>query len=185
MVVMIAVGALALAACGGDDDDDAGGGGDVSAEEQPYVDAMVTSFTSGDAGELTMTEDQANCVAPRWIDTLDVAALEAAGVEPDDIGSDSSMDLSDLELSEDQGGDLYDAFGACDVDVKDLFINSLAEGSELSDEDRDCLDENFDDDLLRRVMVVSLTEGDDGLDGDEDLMSDVFAVFAECPGAAG
>jgi hypothetical protein len=184
VVAVLAVGLVALAGCG--DDDDAGGdGGDVSAEEQPYVDAMVTSFQQGDEDELTLTAEQSECVAPRWVDTIGVERFEDAGIEPADISDDGDDELSDLGLDEEQGGELYDAFGACDVDVKGLFIESLAGEQDLAEEDRDCLAENFDDDLLRRVMVVSLTGGDDALQGDEELTSDLFAVFAECPGAAG
>ena len=184
---MVALGALVLGACG--DDDDAGGsdggGGDVSEEEQPYVDAMVTNFQDSDE-ELTMSEEQAQCVAPRWMDAIGLERLQEAGIEPADIESDDEgTELTSLGLDEEAGGELYDAFGACDVDVKALFVESLAQDSGLSDEDRECVEENFDDDLLRRVMVASLTQGEEALQQDEELTSDIFAVFAECPGAAG
>jgi hypothetical protein len=74
---VVVCGMIGLVACGGGDDDS--GGDDVSAEEQPYVDAMVDSFRSGDDDELTPTADQADCVAPRWIDTIGVDRSEAAG----------------------------------------------------------------------------------------------------------
>ena len=47
-----------------------------------------------------------------------------------------------------------------------------------------CLDEALDDDLLRRILVTTFVEGDDALEQDEELMGELFAVFAECPGAA-
>ena len=67
--------------------------------------------------------------------------------------------------------------------MMDLFIDSLAADQDLSDEDRDCLADNFDEDFLQRVMVAALTQGDDALEDDEELTSELFAVFAECPGA--
>jgi len=184
-VVMCMLGALVLGACGDDDDDDGGSAGDVSEEEQPYVDAMAASFQEGEEGGLVMSEEQAECIAPRWMDTIGLERLQEAGVEPADIGDDEDDELTSLGLSEEEGGELYDAFGECDVDVQGLFIDSLAEDSDLSEEDRDCLAQNFDDDLLRRVMVASLTEGEEALQQDDELMSEVFAVFSECPGAAG
>jgi len=183
MVVVLAAGVLALTACGGDDDDDAGG--DVSAEAQPYVDAMVASSQQQEEGELSLSPEQAECVAPKWIDTIGVERLEEAGMTPEDLSEDGMDDLDTLELSEDDGAELYDAFGTCDVDVKDLFLESLASDSDLTDEDRACLDENFGDDLLKRIMITSLTQGDDALDEDQELTGELFAVFAECPGAAG
>jgi hypothetical protein len=188
IAVMLTAGVLGLTglvACGGDDDDDAGGGGgdDVSEAEQPYVDAMIENFRSGDADELTLTDEQAECVGPKWIDTIGVERLEEAGLEPSDIASDSESDISELGLSEDEGGELYDAFGACDVDLQALFIDSLAADEDLTDEDRQCLVDNFDEDFLRRILVLTLTQGDDALEGDEELTGELFDVFSECPGA--
>jgi hypothetical protein len=181
MVVTLTAGVLGLAglvACGDDDD-----GGDVSEAEQPYVDAMVENFRSGEEDELTLTDEQAECVAPKWIDTIGVERLEEAGLEPADISSDGASDVGELGLDEAEGNELYAAFGACDVEMMDLFIDSLAAEQDLSDEDRDCLAENFDEDFLQRVMVAALTQGDDALEDDEELTSELFAVFAECPGA--
>ena len=183
IVVTLAAGALGLTglvACGDDDDS---GGDDVSADEQPYVDAVIDNFRTADEDELRLTDEQAECVGPKWIDTIGVERMEEAGLEPSDISSDSESDIAELGLSEEEGGELYDAFGACDVDLEALFVDSLAADQDLTDEDRECLADNFDDDFLRRIIIVSLTQGDDALEDDEELTSELFGVFAECPGA--
>lgn len=183
-MVLVALGALALGACG-DDDDSGGGGGDVSAEARPYVDALVASMQSGGEGEWSLTDEQAKCVAPRWINTIGVDTLKDAGVEPEDIGDDAGSDLDDLNLTEDQGNRLYDAFGECDVDIAAAFTASLGDDDSLSEEDRECVAEAFDDDVLRRIMVTAITKGDEGLDQDQELLGELFAVFAKCPGLLG
>ena len=78
---------------------------------------------------------------------------------------------------------MFDALGECDVDLRESFLAGMTEDSDLSDEDRECLDEAFDDDLLRRILVTAFVQGDDALEQDEELMGEMFAVFAECPGA--
>ncbi len=179
------VGVLAIAtmtACGGDDDD-SGSGGAVSAEAQPYVDALKKSMTSDTEDGLQLTSSQADCMAPKFVDAIGVDQLKAKGITPEDMGDDSDTDLTELGLTEAQGNKLYDSFGACDVDIKDVFISGIGGDAELSDADRTCLDENFDDDLLKQVMVISLTKGDDALSSNEDLMGKVLGVFAKCPGA--
>jgi hypothetical protein len=177
--VVLAALAVALGACGDDDD-----GGEVSEEAQPYVDAFVDSAANAEEDELQLSSEQAECFGTRFVEIVGVDRLEDAGVTPDDFGDDSDMDFSELGLTEDEGGEIYDAFGECDVDIRQEFLASLGADEELSDEDRECVADAFDEDLLRRILVTTFVEGEDALENDEELMSDVFAVFAECPGAA-
>lgn len=176
---VMALGALAFGACGDDDD----GGVDVSEEERPYVDALVASMRSGDEGDMVLTQEQAECVAPQWIDTIGVDALQDAGIEPEDIGDDSGTDLDELGLSEDQANALFDAFDDCDVDIAGEIIESLGGDEGLSDEDRECLTEAFDEELLRTIVVAGMVGGEDALTQDEDVLGKLLEVFAACPGA--
>ena len=55
----------------------------------------------------------------------------------------------------------------------------------MSDEDRECVDGAFDEDLLRRMLVTDVRRrAMKAFEQDEEIMSDLFAVFSECPGAA-
>ena len=74
--------------------------------------------------------------------------LEEAGITPEDFGDDSDMDFSAIGLSEDEGNEIYDAFESCDVDIREEFLNSLNAEQSLSDEDRQCLEGAFDEDLF-------------------------------------
>jgi hypothetical protein len=184
LALLVGGAAMVLAAGCGDDDDDDAGGADVSEEAQPYVDAMVEGMATADEeGDLQLDSEQAECLAPRWVETIGVERLQEAGIEPDDFASDADPDLSAMDLSEDEGNELYDAFGACDIDLKSEFIASLAADQNLSDEDAECLRDAFSDDFLRRIMVTSLIEGDEALDQNEELTGELLSVFSECPGA--
>ena len=61
----------------------------------------------------------------------------------------------------------------------------MATDEELSTEELECLEGAIDDDLMRRILVTTFVEGEDALDQDEELTGELFAMFAECPGAAG
>jgi hypothetical protein len=167
-------------ACGGDDDD--GGSDDVSEDAQPYVDALIASAADQEPGDLQFAEGQVECVAPRWIEVFDPARLEEAGITPEELASSDDLP-AELDLTEEDGAALYDAMVECEVDLRGEFVDSIASDSELSEEDRACLEEQFDDELLRRLFVVVLSQGEDALQSDEALMSEMFSVFSECPGA--
>jgi hypothetical protein len=183
VLLMVAALAGSIVGCG---DDDAGRDDvEVSDDAQPYVDAMIESFDNSDPDELQIDREQAQCLAPRWVETIGPDRLAEAGIEPEDFSSDEDVDLSTTDLSEDDGNEMYDAFEACRIDVKNLFVQSMATDEELTAEDAECLEGAVDDDLLRRILVTTFVEGEDALDRDEELTGELFAVFAECPGAAG
>jgi hypothetical protein len=69
------------------------------------------------------------------------------------------------------------------MDVRAAFVEGLTEGEDMSEEAVACLEDAIDDDLLKRVLVTSLTEGEDALQEDEDLMGDLIGVLSDCPGA--
>ena len=164
-----------LTGCGGDDDV-------VSEEAQPYVDALIASAANAEPGDLQFEEGQAECVAPRWIEVFDPARLEEAGITPENLTA-SDDAFTALDLTEEDGGALYDAMVECGVDLREQFIGAIGEGGELSEEDQACLDEQFDDDFLRRAFVIVLTQGEDALQADEAFTSELLSKFSECPGA--
>jgi hypothetical protein len=201
LALLIAGAAVVFAAgCGDDDDDDGAGttsgesevastttgstssGTAASADAQAYVDAMIESFDNADPDELQIDREQAQCLAPRWVEVMGPDRLAEAGIQPEDFAAEGDVDLSAVGLTEDDGNELYDAFAACDIDVKTLFVDGFTSGRGISAEDRECFADALDDDLLRRIMVTTLVEGEEALSQDEELSGDLFSVFAECPG---
>ena len=179
---------LVLGACGGDDDDSSDGTvtqGSAPAEAEPYIESLVAGFTTGEDEDLQLTQEQAECVAPRWIETIGVERITEAGIAPEDIGADGNSELSELGLSEDEGNELYEAFGTCGVDLQQAFVDGIAASGDLPEDVAACLDEHFDDDTLQQIMVVTITKGEDALAEDQELTDSLLAVFAECPGSMG
>ncbi len=196
---LIAGAALVLAAGCGDDDEGAGttsgdteaspttagsasSGAAGGADAQAYVDAMIESFDNSDPEELQINREQAQCLAPRWVEAIGADRLAAAGIEPRDFAAEGDVDLTEVGLSDEDGNAMYDAFGECDIDVKTVFVESFSAERDVSDEDKDCLTDAMSDDLLRRIMVTTFVEGDEALNQDEELSGELFGVFADCPG---
>ena len=99
------------------------------------------------------------------------------------MASDSDTDFDDLDLTDAQGAKMVDAFSACDVSLKDIFIDSLSQDEEISTDDKKCLEDALPNDLVDQLMATTFTKGSDALQQDEDLMGRMFGVFATCPGA--
>lgn len=164
-----------------------GGGGTGGGSRQAYVDAMVESLLSDD-DTFPVTEAQARCVGESWVDIFDPERLAAAGITPEDIASDSDddeNDFSDLGLSESEAGGLIDTFGDCGVDLTRAMVDSIEEEQPLTAEDRACLENAFNEDFLRRVFVITLTQGEEALEEDPQLMGEMMGALFSCPGAMG
>lgn len=171
-----------------DDGDDTGGGsggGGGGASRQAYVDAMVENITSDD--EMPLEEGQAECLSESWIDTVGHERLAAAGITPESILSDEEDDagIGDVQLDESDANAMVDTFGDCGIDVTEMFIQSFEQDTTLTPEDRECLEGTFNEDFLRRLFVISFTQGDDALDEDPELMGELMAAVFACPGAMG
>lgn len=180
--MMLAVAVLATGAFGaacGDDDGGGGSGGESSSDEgQEYVDAIVASNE-----ESELTDEENECFARAFVDAVGVNQLQDA-VSPDEIRDNpqSSPEELGITLDGDQADAFWDDVNDC-MDVRAAFVEGLTAGENLSDETVDCIRGAFDDDLLKRVFLTSLMEGEDALQQDQDLMGDLIGVLSECPGA--
>lgn len=188
MLGMVAVLGFSVVACGGDDDDSADEGKDETSESgddggggdgQAYVDAIMETSE----GDETLSEDQNRCFAEAVVAGLGVEAFEAAGVTPDDIREnpdDSPTDLG-LEFSEEQADGFWDAANTC-VDVRELFLESMSQGQELTDAQKTCLGEGLDEEFIKTMFLASFTE--DTQSFDEETTAKLTEVMSTC-GAAG
>jgi hypothetical protein len=160
--LLMAVMAVALVACG-DDDDDAGAGGDDDGEAR---EELVTALAG--TGDEQFSEEESRCMAEALVDAVGVETLEEADVvtqieeNPDGTLSDWGVQLSDA-----QGEQLYTAANEC-VDLRALFMEGMTE-SGASAEAAECVSNAVDDEIFQRVIVLSLTEGEEALDGDAEL----------------
>jgi hypothetical protein len=188
---------LSVAACG--DDDDKGGdaatttaatsgstggtsGGDASsATEADYLAAIESQFTASGENSLALTDEQAKCVAPKWLDVITVDKLKEKGITPDDVRSDTDNEkLATIGLTEDDAKTMFAAFGDCDVDVQAKVADSIVTSLEAPSDVEECVKDALPADLVERIFIVSTTKGQAGLDADEQLTTDLFASLEKC-----
>ena len=174
------VAAVALAGCG-----TSGGVADTTTtepdetttvEEQPtgdddpmvedYEAAVVTQFTVTEPGELTLTTEEAECVAPKWVEAMTVERLQDEGVTLEDL-ADTSFNPGDLEMGPEIGQEMVEAFDECEVD---LFALAIASAAGADTELESCIVDNVDEDAL-----LDLLARDIGGEETDDEFDEVFA----------
>ncbi len=175
---ILAAAGLLITGCGSDDDNSSAPSSDVSAEAKPFVDALKRSMQESDDDTFELSDSQIDCLAPRMINAIGVDFLVDAGVDPADIGGDDDMDFSDLNITKDQGGAMYDSFGACDVSVRDIMLESVA-GEGLGDEAQKCVEDALTEDSVRDMMIATLVEGDEGMESNPAI-GELMGELMQC-----
>lgn len=150
--------------------------GDEAGDRQAYLDAFTKGFQ--DEEEQVFDSGQVDCLAERYLDTIGLDNLVDAGVTPEEYGDGNDFP-EEVGLDEDKANELYDQFGACDIDLKEIFIDVFARFSPepLTDEQRSCIDDALTEEKLRRSFVadlLDLDEDQDPLDGLDTCVPDSF-----------
>ncbi len=170
----VLTGVLAAAACGGDDDDDS-----PSAQAGEYVEALAQTPGGQLFGPSEDRQSDNECFARAFVDVVGVDAL-AAVVTPDELRQNPDTPVVELgiEISEDDGNALYDELSGC-ADVTRLIAELTTSGQGLAPETEACIEREFNEDLVRRIFVTTITQNADSTvrAGLEDEMA---AAMAPC-----
>lgn len=177
---MLAFALLGAAACG---DDDEGGGGDdggLSSEEQAYADAWAVSLSDSEDG-LSVSAEDADCMATAIMAELGVEPFEEAEVEPADIesGDDSPGEMLGAgTVTDEQADAILDRWEDC-VDIAAVLAEAAVGEFELDEEGQQCVADGLrEDDLARAGLKPSFTS--DETDPPTEVLTAVATLLDEC-----
>lgn len=157
LVLVPAALTLALTACGG--------GEGESDEAKPYVEEISTSMSEDE--DSPVSEKEAECWAKGFIDVVGIDRIKKAG-SPEEFGSSSDdLNFQELDLTRDEGEEIYAKFGDCGVDMREEMMSSMAEDDELDETSKKCLEDALTDERLEDFFVTSMVEGEDGAEDSE------------------
>lgn len=151
-------------------------------DEQAYVATLTDAFAAEGNTELPLDREQAECVAPRWVDAIGTERFAEAGVTPEDLtvgtdGDDGYFDLIDDLGDAETAEALVGAFAACDIDLTRLVGGLLVDQSGSDPAQVDC----FVDAMPAGALEASLSSALDGDDATESSIDDeVEAAAREC-----
>lgn len=147
--------------------------GEPSGDPQDYVDALVATIDG--AGEEFFEPGQVECLAESFVDVIGVDALEAAGISPDELAEGTASTFPpELGLDEAEANELYDQFGACEIDLVEQFSKIFAAGRDLTAEEQACLEGVGTDENLRASFVADVLG--------EELEDDPLDAITTCVG---
>ena len=165
----------------GDNGTDSGDGGDGGGTEAADYVAAITE-TSQDA---TLSADEAECFAGAVVEALGVDAFKEAGGPPADIRAKPEASPGDLGItfSDAQKEGFWSAANEC-VNLREKFLESMSAGQTLTDEQRACLAEGFDDEFVKTMVRASFTQSAEEASSNPAVVSKLTEVMGRC-GTAG
>lgn len=159
-----------------DDDDDA----PSDADRSDYVDAIAASAMAGGPDDLRLPADEAECVAETYVDLVGLDELQR-NVTPEQIaGSDFGATSWGIDLTQDEGEDLFDGMVACSPTIGHTLVEAVTGGmNEVADFefDVDCL--AADEVFVRKFGAAALAQGAD-LAFEEEEAGELVDWLAGC-----
>lgn len=133
--------------------------GTVAPGDQSYVDQLTANFVAGGRLVARLDEDEARCVASRWVAIVDPAALAAGGISADmmvNLTLDRLRGLGTIDRR--RATAMTESFAACDADHTAAFLDSLLLTSQITSEQRVCLATSLPPGLIAAVTVSALVD---------------------------
>lgn len=149
--------------------------------EPGSYEAAIAAVAGTDATTVPLTEEQALCVAPKWVAVAGADRLESNGVTPAMLQDSIDASFAKLGMTDEDGDALASALVECDVDLVKLYVESNAV-RDLGKETKACVEKEASEEFVRRLIIVTMTRGGDAIGDDPPLVEQVTALFQRCPG---
>ena len=160
-------------------------GGGATGAEQAYIESVADAMRAVEDSEFPIDDEQADCLAPRWVDAIGYETLLEAGVTPEVLGGSEDGDLdASFEEVVDRGKaeKLVDAFFDCGLDLEGAFYDGLTSDGSTTPAQVACLRDRLPDGFIRELMITSMDGGDEALDADPELEQQLTEAFLACVG---
>lgn len=162
LVAILCAALLTLTACGSSDDDTA----------KKNIKAGIKKDGSGVAAGQKVTDEQAQCVADGLVDDVGVDTLQKYKLLDDNLEYNSDANPTNMESGDAQT--FAKTLVGC-VDFKKVFEDSIASsGTDLTDDQKQCVEDAIDEDTLVSVLA-------DGFQGkDSEMPSEMQGKLMKC-----
>lgn len=147
--------------------------------EAEYVEALAADLAAWEPGmgDLELTDEEAQCIAPRWVDALTVKALQQAGLIAEDM---VNFNIELLPIDEERGQTMLDSLVECGAEPA-LLVGELVAVSTTGAQ-RDCILDHIDPEQAEQVLVQAFAGDNDAFRTVFGELLDVVRTSCEIPG---
>lgn len=125
---------------------------EIEGGEQAYIDAFLAIYGAGDE---SFTQEQADCLAPAWVDAITLEGFAEAGIPPEDI-SEGTVGIDALGIDQETAEQMVASMAECGIDLQAGIISSYTQGSEVPAEVLTCLEETITPEVASDAFVRTI-----------------------------
>ena len=129
---------------------------DIEGSASDYRQALIDSYKPENA---PFTKNQAQCLAPKWVEAIGVDTFKEAGIPPADVAK-GSKSLDDIGITKAMAEAMVAAMHGCDIDTLALLVQVTTGGAKLSPAQQSCFEEAVTPEELD-AFLVSLYTGEE------------------------
>lgn len=149
---------ISLAACGND-------------EEAQAAEAISASMMEDTDDELTVDQEQADCVGEGMVDRIGVDKLQEYGILTEDLETNESV--NDVTMEEADADGAAEVIVGC-VDAQQMMVDELAADDSLTQEQQECVSEVLDEEALTNMFSLMFQGRED------EAMNDLMGPLMNC-----
>lgn len=153
---------------------------DPIADEQAYVDVLASSLVGRDDLGEPMTRDQADCIAPRWVDALGHQRLLDASIEPGALADGNVAAALEELIGRPEATDMVAALTECGIDLQAALVTEISKDGNLTDDQVQCIVDALPDGYIENVVAISLADGREALDAEPGLTEPLVDAATAC-----
>ena len=139
---------------------------------------MVKSMTAEE--DSPINKEESRCFSEGFIDVVGLDKIKEAGTAEQFADQSEDLQFKKLDLTRDQGGEIYDQFEECGVDLRATLLNELLKDDKMSAEAKSCIEKAVSDAKLREFFITLMISGENALQKDKDsgrVMSDLMGCM--------
>ncbi len=145
-----------------------------------YVEALAASLAGSEDLGAPVSVEQAECVAPRWVATLDPAVLADLGISPDELADGDIATELDEVIAMPEATEMVAALTDCGIDLQTSIIEEIGAENDLTVEQMECIVDALPVGYIEDLVVIGLAEGSDALDSDPALAEPLTDALIAC-----
>lgn len=145
-----------------------------------YVEALADSLAGSEDLGAPVSVEEAECIAPLWVDTLDPAALADLGISPEDLADGDISTELDAVIGRPEATEMVAALTGCGIDLQESIIEEIGTENELTDEQLQCIVDALPEGYIDELVIIGLAEGSDALEDDPALAEPLTDALIGC-----
>jgi len=123
-----------------------------------------------------MNKEEARCFSEGFVDIVGLEEVKKVGTAKQFAEQSEDLEFTKMNLNREKGGDIYDQFDECGVDIRAAMLEDMTSDDSMSAAAKKCVEKALSEDKLREFFITLMISGQEALQKNKEsgaVMQDV------------